>query len=362
MDDADCILGVGIAVQYHPKSSGLKSISSSLDVLSLEAFAKEGVRQSVFDKSTFDFFLPLILNREHAAKARPHAEKTIFEIMRNLPCPPYSNIQRAKGTAERLYPHMILQLLTTLMNNMIVDLMTDADSHGDVRRHASEKALEGFCAYHHMLLHYSRVYPSIEEMANKQVNDFIIVDNASHKNKTPDLGNFLVCLTLSSKGWQFLWKPFILEMFDRNVRWLLRKKPSLGFKCDDLHRLNETFHAIKTSLRLLMFQVHFLSHVGRPSNTKGPADVLAAYDRRLGYPTMKQKEDLQLACKSILQVNTWNEFFLRCQVPVPSETKLAEMLFQAVRNSHEKGYHTPGKQPSTGRRKPRNRHQQPAQR
>jgi hypothetical protein len=272
-------------------------------------------------------------------------EKTIFAIMHFLPSPPYSNIQRGPRSSERLYPHMILQLLMTLMNSMVVQLMKEGDSHGHVRRHASEEALEGFCSFHHMLLYYSRVYPSIEQMANKQVDDFIASEQARHKKKTPDLGNLLVCLTLSGKGWQFIWKPFILEMFCRNVRWVLREKPSLGFQCGELYRLNETFPAVKTSLRLLMFQVHFLSDVGRPSNSKGPADVLAAYDRRLGCPTTKQKEDLQIACKRILCVNSWREFFERCRVPVPPQQKLAEMLFQAVKNSCEKGYHTPGGQP-----------------
>jgi ubiquitin-protein ligase len=207
MDDTDCILGVGISVEYYPNYSGLKSISSSLDVLSLEAFAEEGVRYSVFDKSHFGHLLPLILNRGHAAKARPLMEKTIFAIMHFLPSPPYSNIQRGPRSSERLYPHMILQLLMTLMNSMVVQLMKEGDSHGHVRCHASEKALEGFCSFHHMLLYYSRVYPSIEQMANKEVDDFIASEQARHKKKTPDLGNLLVCLTLSGKGWQFIWKP-----------------------------------------------------------------------------------------------------------------------------------------------------------
>ncbi|KAL3909591.1 MAG: hypothetical protein SGILL_008029 [Bacillariaceae sp.] len=339
LDDKGCILGVGISVEYHSNCSGLKSITSSLDVLSLEAFSEQHVRSSVFDKSSFASLLPLILNPGHAAKARPHAEKTIYEIMKRLPSPPYSNILRGPGASERLYPHMILQLLTTMMNSMVVQLMKDVDSTGQVRRHASEKALEGFCSFHHMLLYYSRVYPSIERMANKQVNDFIELDQARLKKATPDLGNLLVCLTLSSKGWHFLWKPFLLEMFDRNVRWLLRENPSLGFECGVDYRLTETFQGTKTSLRLLMFQVYFMSEIGRPAGSNGPTDVLKTYDQRLGCPTTKQKEDLQLACKRILAVNNWPEFFMRCGVPLLPQGKLAEILFQAVRNSAAKGYH-----------------------
>lgn len=104
-------------------------------------------------------------------------------------------------------------------------------------------------------------------------------------------------------------------------------------------RLQKTFDGTKTSLRLLMFQVFFMSQIGRPSGSRGPEDVLNAYDRRLGRPTPVQKENLQEECKRILEVDNWGEFFTRCNVPLPPRDKLSEMLRQAIRNSFTKGYH-----------------------
>jgi hypothetical protein len=57
-------------------------------------------------------------------------------------------------------------------------------------------------------------------------------------------------------------------------------------------RLSLTFTAAKIALRLLMFQVYFMSRIGRPPNTKGPFDVLDRYEKRMGKPTTTQKEDL----------------------------------------------------------------------
>ena len=271
--------------------------------------------------------------------------------------------------ATKFQPRMILQLLSVLMNSMVVELMQSAaasesdphrinhhrrssslssfSSQQGIRRHASEQALEGYCAFHHMLLFFAqKKYPELEAMAKKQVDDFVASPHHRRKNCTPDLGRLLVCLTLSQKGWSDLWQPFLMENFDRNVRWVLEKFPELA---DLRHvgteeRLRKTFQASLTSLRLVMFQVHFVSHIGQPPTTnnntrRGPAEVLEQYEKRLGRPTTAQKEELQMACKRILAVSTWTEFFERCQVPVPSKYRLVEMLEQAVINSYEKRYH-----------------------
>ena len=88
-----------------------------------------------------------------------------------------------------------------------------------------------------------------------------------------------------------------------------------------------------------MFQVHFLRHIGRPTGTTGSNDVLERYEKRLGRPTTGQKEALQRACKEILAVRTWPEFFARVQTQVPSKPKLISMLEGAITNSGRKGYH-----------------------
>merc|ERR1712183_1095073 len=136
-----------------------------------------------------------------------------------------------------------------------------------------------------------------------------------------------------------------MEAFDRNVRWLIQKCTALGDlnrnHFSDDRRLTETFTGARTSLRLLMFQVYFMSTIGRPSGTSGPFDVLARYERRLGKPTTAQKEDLVKNAKEILAVNTWVQFFKRLGGPVPSCARVVQILRQAVVNSAKKGYHRP---------------------
>jgi hypothetical protein len=147
----------------------------------------------------------------------------------------------------------------------------------------------------------------------------------------------------------------MLENFDRNARWLLEKHPDLGTGTpSDDERIRKTFYATTTSMRLLMFQVYFMSRIGRPAGTRGHADVLNLYKKRLGRPTTAQKEDLQDACKAILAVDSWSEFCHRCNVPLLTKEKLVPMLKQAVVNSRRKRYHfDEGSEASSSKTRPR---------
>ena len=117
----------------------------------------------------------------------------------------------------------------------------------------------------------------------------------------------MVCLTLSQTGWDLLRKPLVMEAFDRNVLWLLRKTPEL--EKDNLSqtkRLALTFSGSRTSLRLLMFQTYFMSCIGHPNGSR--LGVLESYERQMGKPTLEQKNGLQQAAKEILLVTVFQTF------------------------------------------------------
>ena len=340
VDDPNCILGVGVKVQYTTDTKrlrvmGLKEASSPLDLLSLDAFSNQHVRAGVWAKEGFEHFLPLILTKNHAQRSVLPMERSIYSIMKDLPPPLYAILL---GNGSFFQPYMVLELLSTLMNTMVVELMKQVPAGGQsIQRHASEKALEGYCAFCHALLFFAQKYPIIQDMANRQVDEFVASSEKRHKTNTPNLGTFLVALNLSDKNWSDVRLPFLLETLDRNVLWVIKAYPCL----DDLHchlgyRMSKTFDASLTSLRLLMFQVHFLTCF---KGTGGPAQTLKQYNQRLGRPTTAQKEDLQTACKEILAVRNWTSVFQRIQHPVPERDALGVMLQQAVVNSRHKGYH-----------------------
>src|SRR5262249_16001358 len=123
------------------------------------------------------------------------------------------------GGRDLFHPHQAFELLSALMNCMVVQLMKSADDPSLQRelqrqrdgreardgydsgydsddsvapqpflqRHASEKALEGYCAFQHLLLFIADRYPSLALYARERITDFI--RNPDHRNKrhVPDL-------------------------------------------------------------------------------------------------------------------------------------------------------------------------------
>lgn len=109
-------------------------------------------------------------------------------------------------------------------------------------------------------------------MANEAVDKFLASPAFRSKAHTPDLGEWLVNLTLSTAGWEGVAEQFLGELFVRNVRWILQDAPHLAH----IHTgrgggqsalmIDDSFTCTLVSRRLVMFQVYFLKNIGRPNN------------------------------------------------------------------------------------------------
>jgi len=334
-DVSGTLLGVGLSLELHSGGS-LKEVSTPFDLLSEAAFSQDRKRLSVW-KLPFTHFLPLAIEAPHFRRTLPHLQAITKQVFG----------PSAKTTH-------LLDLLAAAMNSMVVDLFnTKATADGVPPLHASEVALNGYCAFHHLLLSSAHQWPDIRAEAERRVRAFLTRDKCREKRETPDLGRLLVCLTLSSAGWPALRYPFLREMLSRNVLWVLRAKPRLRAispspPVSSTERARETFEASSTSLRLVAFQVSFLQLVGRPDGTTGPHDVLAAYERRLGQPTAAQRTTLQDTAKRTLALSSWREFFALVGAAMPDAPKLHELLVEAVTSSAAKGYHGGGNQGGKG--------------
>merc|ERR1711959_321939 len=114
----------------------------------------------------------------------------------------------------------------------------------------------------------------IAHEAERRVTEFLRTEASRSKSHVPDLGAWLCLLTLSNTTRHKVAISVLKEVFDRQVRWIAQDFPSLQFSSKEpVHerrwgtsnaasmeeRLRLTLQASKTSLRLLMFQVAFLS-------------------------------------------------------------------------------------------------------
>lgn len=319
------VLGFGISVEYHDDGN-IKEVTTELDVISQQAYFDHKVRRGAWG-GEFQYFLPLVLDGQHAQRALP-----------TLKCALACLVRRRASTSNDFQPWMALAVIPQVMNSFVVSLMREDEGEEDaVPRHASERALLGYCSFHHMLLALQARYPEIRQVANLKLREFI--QGRRSKDYVPDLGQLLVYMTVTEDvAWADLVPAVLHESQVRGVRWLLRDMPYLEGSVDKNVRLQKTFQGRMTSLRLLMFQAYFLCNVARPSGESLSAS-LSRYNCQFGQATEPQSEGLMRACRGILKVRSWSEFYAAMGFEAPSDAELAQGLCDAVVESRELGYH-----------------------
>lgn len=193
----NAVLGFGITCD--PKG---RPQSSEFDFLSLEAFEKYTVRKSIYGQP-FSQFLPLALSKNHFRHALPHIERAFGML--------------AWCGANKPFDYRdVLPTMSRLMNQVIVELMEKCSTRGSSKNstsilQASEKALEGYCFFHHLLLSMTMQYPNITSQAEAKLEDFLKSPERRSKAHTPNLGELLVYLTISNNNlqWEQISVPFL---------------------------------------------------------------------------------------------------------------------------------------------------------
>jgi len=318
-------LGVGLNLE-NKMNGKLAYITTTFDLVSYEGFMKEKVRKAVY-KEPFTHWLPLYINKQHAVNSIPLATEAMAKICADC----YGHFE----------PWMVLEVIPKLMNSMVVSVMSG-------KLYASVMALEGYCAFHHLFLMFLEVYPELKQKVDETIQIFLRDDMSRHKKIIPALGEWIPLLTVTETySWKDVAVPYLLEMFDRNVLWTLKKHPDLinwdGQWRDEkvaAERLRKTYDATTVSNHLIMFHVYFLDKVARPTGVS-LAKIREMLDLRYGKPTFAMKDQLMRECKRIRSVTDWSALFEYIHMPAPSTNTLLDWLWTAQQNSAKVGYHRP---------------------
>eukprot|EP01113_Clastostelium_recurvatum_P019316 TRINITY_DN2277_c1_g1_i8.p1 TRINITY_DN2277_c1_g1~~TRINITY_DN2277_c1_g1_i8.p1 ORF type:complete len:1241 (-),score=385.36 TRINITY_DN2277_c1_g1_i8:37-3759(-) len=323
------VLGVGLNLE-NKLNGKLAYITTTFDLISYKSFMSEKVRKAAY-KEPFTHWLPLFICKEHGARAMPLAKEAMAKICADC----YGDFE----------PWMVLEVIPKLMNTFVVQAMSG-------RLYASVMALEGYQAFHHLLLMFLEEYPELYDQVNQVIESFMDDRSSRHKRKVPALGEWIPLLSVTDKyTWKDVAIPYLTEMFDRNVLWTVKKYPELavwqqGDKWQDLpdagkaDRLRKTFEATHVSNHLCMFHVYFLDNVARPPGVS-LSKVKELLHSRYGKPTWAMKDRLMREVKAMLKVDTWAGFFQYVHMPVPSDRALERWLWFANKNSIRKRYHNP---------------------
>ena len=363
----------------------LKSTKLTLDVLSLTAF-NQGVRRGVW-KEEIHYFLPLVIDANHGARALPHIEAVIMRMCGKKPTafdsrapyrPPTStSIQSVEELASVKPPpfkaEAALKVIGVTMNSLVVDIMDQLED-GPPPLHASEKALQGYAYMHHILLFLASKHPQLAALANAKVNKFLQANNGTHKKITPSLGEFLPLLCLSKKGWDACKWMYVRESLARNTRWVLKhvaqlsresrtnglprdkeielktclalRKALLTDNMNEQHPdagLKAWFNITLTGKRLAVFQSFFVNKIGRPIGSSGWSAVLNGHNRVLGKLRPGLCLGLQRLCKEVLKPTfSWSVFFREMRLPAPTKKQFTDVLAKAYATSDAREYHTLG--------------------
>jgi len=217
MDYREAALGVGVKVQYDPfKPKEIRQLSSDLDLISWHAWNKLKSRISAWGNEC-DLYIPMVLNESHMRNSGP----LMWRQLRKL---------AVVDPDDEDHDARILDSICALMNSMVVGLLK---TEGEVRMYHSEKALQGYCRFHQLLLQVCKERPGIRELAEKNVEKFIKNPRARHKKETPDLGRLLVMLSVSEKyGWEDIKSAFFEEVTVRQAKWYIMACPTLRFDVD----------------------------------------------------------------------------------------------------------------------------------
>jgi hypothetical protein len=119
---------------------------------------------------------------------------------------------------RKFKPELAIDLLTKLMNSMIVLVMNGT-------KHGSIKALDGYISFHRLLMALVEEFPELKKSVETKIETFISEPNSRRKQTLSSIGDFLPLLTVSEK---FSWKDVALPVIQET---LVTKFPSnLGEK------------------------------------------------------------------------------------------------------------------------------------
>jgi len=168
----DSLLGIGV----YRKG---KNLGTAGELLSHEAY-QNGLRQST-DKTPFEFFLPMWINKSHAA-----SNATWSRVLRDSYMKIGEQVYNAQGDDAA-----IVDVFPRLINQLIVEMMRP-----DQEKTEAIATFEALCNCWRTLRWLLDTRASLRDSVRRTLTAFVEKEEARHKDTSPDLGVVLVLFTV----------------------------------------------------------------------------------------------------------------------------------------------------------------------
>lgn len=301
----DAMLGVGI-------SRAQKNLSTAGEFLSLEAF-QGGLRQNT-NKSSFEFFLPVWINEQHAKKSSAWTNQ-----LRNG----YLKIGLDAYNC-RDDDSSILEVFPRLINQLIIEMMSP-----DKPKSEAIATFEAMCNFWRTFRWLVDSRNTLQTHIGKLLTKFTSAESSRHKDVTPDLGVVLVLFTVFQGHSSCPTRQAFIDAYldENSLRWVMWwQKSNTPPKADPV------FSATKISREICMFQLMVVDVViGEVGSTlQLIEETNCKLPDRLQHLQTKWREQKQ-------SVDTWSKYFQQIQASRPNFTSVDVWIEDCVTRCMAKG-------------------------
>lgn len=313
-------LGIGLNVERIARTGAIQSCSPIMDLVSIKAFMKEGIRKS-FLKEHFGYWIPLYLRKDEK-------DKTIHMIKQSLSFIETGSTDRFEiGQIERIVPKIISSIVLKIV---------------DLKRHPSCLVIQQLVFFHGLMLMLLREHPSIRESIEAKLESFIKNESARIKENCPNIILIMVYLMFTDKyTFNDVIEAYSAEQIDRQVFWILQKIPELikdnNFVIDD-NRAEVTFKSQAVSYTLVAIYHHYLKAM-REQYTNWDNLLLYLESNFCKLPEPLENSLQQSFKNDIEHLDSFDSYYESIGMKTKSRAELTILLKNAIVSSKNKKYH-----------------------
>ena len=309
-------LGIGISISKIPRTGEIRNITARYDYISMKAYTKDRIRTDS-NGNRFTHWFPLYFGEKKEVVLKSITDAISMVV---------------KGNTKEFKSDLVYKVMHQFFKSFCLEILNEKCKNiGQI--------IELMMSIYGITLLLVKKYPELLEIANKNVENFIKFPESRIKDKTPDLSELLLMLSLTNHKIEEILPIYISEQMDRQIFWILQELPKLEelinkSEIDDI-RGRICFKCNIIGNQLLLFYYYFIKNMRGDNIDK----LIEKLENNFGtLPELEINTHIK-EIQKILKIDNYNNFYKFLGLSVPSKEELNQMLKKSFENSITKKYH-----------------------